>query len=276
MPLGVQVRWTQWKINLITYTLAEGKFILGSSLQLKRHNSYPIKYIYSESIGRKKGFLWRPFLILEITQIIRIFLKSAPLYTTNIGNKTLSGYKTFGMWKLAFLFWFLHINNSVIIGRGNSGIKNGTNTVEMVEWKNYPVHRSFFEKALLISWIYILIEFKLCSNATRSTNTGWVLQHTFHSRTLYIPFSFILLCFVYSFALIQFARTCESVRKRQQTTLAIRDALIAIALLSFHANFPNMFAMRMRGPGNEEEEGGGRGVSGYLQFFCCSVSRSTV
>lgn len=118
----------------------------------------------------------------------------------------------------------------------------------------------FFKKALLISWIYILIEFKLCSNATRSTNTGWVLQHTFHSRTLYIPFSFISLCFVYSFTLIQFARTCESVRKRQQTTLAIRDALIAIALLSFHANFPNMFAMRMREweGGNEEEEGGGR------------------
>lgn len=108
----------------------------------------------------------------------------------------------------------------------------------------------FFKKALLISWIYILIEFKLCSNATRSTNTGWVLQHTFHSRTLYIPFSFISLCFVYSFTLIQFARTCESVQKRQQTTLAIRDALIAIALLSFHANFPNMFAMRI---------GGGRG-----------------
>lgn len=69
--------------------------------------------------------------------------------------------------------------------------------------------------------------------------------NTFHFTALYIPFSFISLCFVYSFALIQFARTCESVRKRQQTTLAIRDALIAIALLSFHANFPNMFAMRM-------------------------------
>lgn len=84
--------------------------------------------------------------------------------------------------------------------------------------------------------------------------------NTFHSSTLYIPFSFISLCFVYSFTLIQFARTCESVRKRQQTTLAIRDALIAIALLSFHANFPNMFAMRMREweGGNEEEEGGGR------------------
>lgn len=70
--------------------------------------------------------------------------------------------------------------------------------------------------------------------------------NAFHSA-LYIPFSFISLCFVYSLTLIQFARTCESVRKRRQTTLAIRDALIAIALLSFHANFPNMFAMRMRG-----------------------------
>lgn len=30
--------------------------MLGSSLHLKGHNSYPIKYIYSESIGRNKGF----------------------------------------------------------------------------------------------------------------------------------------------------------------------------------------------------------------------------